>query len=110
MALVEIEDLTYWYPQADKAALEGVDLQVERGEFRRFGQTLTPERDYDGPPDRPVPLLKDRKEISEPAQTHTLDEWKSALDARRKIFGSGYGIVEEIEDPSKKTGVKKVGK
>jgi energy-coupling factor transport system ATP-binding protein len=33
MALVEIEDLTYWYPQADKAALEGVDLRVERGEF-----------------------------------------------------------------------------
>jgi citrate synthase len=84
--------------------------EVERGEFRRFGQTLTPERDYDGPPDRPVPPLKDRKEISEPAQTHTLDEWKSAIDARRKIFGSGYGIVEEIEDPSKKTGVKKVGK
>ena len=33
MALVEIEDLSYWYPQADKAALEGVDLRVEKGEF-----------------------------------------------------------------------------
>jgi energy-coupling factor transporter ATP-binding protein EcfA2 len=33
MALVEIENLTYWYPQADRAALEGIDLKVERGEF-----------------------------------------------------------------------------
>lgn len=33
MALVEIEDLTYWYPQGERASLEGIDLQVERGEF-----------------------------------------------------------------------------
>ncbi len=33
MALVEIEDLSYWYPGADKPALKGIDLCVERGEF-----------------------------------------------------------------------------
>jgi energy-coupling factor transporter ATP-binding protein EcfA2 len=33
MALVEIEDLTYWYPQAERAALEDINLQVEKGEF-----------------------------------------------------------------------------
>lgn len=33
MALVEIEDLTYWYPQSGTAALENIDLRVERGEF-----------------------------------------------------------------------------
>ncbi len=33
MALVEIEDLTYWYPRAGKPALEGIGLRVERGEF-----------------------------------------------------------------------------
>ncbi|MEW6553470.1 MAG: ATP-binding cassette domain-containing protein [Actinomycetota bacterium] len=33
MALVEIEDLSYWYPKAERPALEGIDLSVERGEF-----------------------------------------------------------------------------
>jgi hypothetical protein len=28
----------------------------------------------------------------------------------KKVSGSGFSIVEEIEDPSKKTGIKKVGK
>lgn len=31
--MVEIEDLTYWYPGADRPALQGVDLRVEEGEF-----------------------------------------------------------------------------
>ncbi len=33
MALVEIEDLTYWYPRAERPALEDINLQVEKGEF-----------------------------------------------------------------------------
>ena len=33
MALVEIEDLTYWYPRAEKPALADINLQVEKGEF-----------------------------------------------------------------------------
>ncbi len=33
-----------------------------------------------------------------------------ARQERKKLAGSGYAIVEEIEDPSKKSGIKKVGK
>jgi hypothetical protein len=28
----------------------------------------------------------------------------------KKVRGSGFSIVEEIEDPSQKSGIKKVGK
>ena len=84
--------------------------EVERGEYMKIGQTLTPKEDYDGPADRPVPPLKDREKFAKPALTRTPEEWKKAFDERKKILGSGYSIVEEIEDPSKKSGIKKVGK
>ena len=84
--------------------------EVERGEYMKIGQTLTPKEDYDGPADRPVPPLEDREKYAKPALTRTPEEWKKAFDERKKIFGSGYSIVEEIEDPSKKSGIKKVGK
>jgi hypothetical protein len=57
-----------------------------------------------------VPPLKDRGKFAEPAITRTPEEWKKAFEERKKIFGSGFSIVEEIEDPSKKSGIKKVGK
>jgi len=57
-----------------------------------------------------VPSLDQRDRIAKPAQTHSPEEWKKAFDERRKIPGSGFAIVEEIEDPSKKTGTKSVGK
>ena len=75
-----------------------------------MGQDLTPKEDYDGPPDRPVPPLKDRDHIAGSALTRTPDEWKEAFEERKSISGSGYSIVEEIEDPSQKSGIKKVGK
>ncbi len=84
--------------------------EVERGEYMKIGQTLTPKEDYDGPADRPVPPLKDREKFAKPALTRTPEEWKKAFDERKEILGSGYSIVEEIEDPSKKSGIKKVGK
>ena len=84
--------------------------ELERASYTRLGQTLTPKEDYDGPPDRPVPDPKDRDKIAKPAQTHTTKEWKKAFEERKKIHGSGFAIVEEIEDPSKKTGIKKVGR
>lgn len=84
--------------------------EVERGEYMKIGQTLTPKEDYDGPADRPVPPLKDREKYAKPALTRTPEEWKKAFDERKEILGSGYSIVEEIEDPSKKSGIKKVGK
>ena len=84
--------------------------ELERAGYTKLGQTLTPKEDYDGPPDRPVPDLKDRDKIARPAQTHTTEEWKAAFEERKKNHGSGFAIVEEIEDPSKKTGIKKVGR
>jgi citrate synthase len=84
--------------------------EVERGEYSRTGQTLTPKAFYDGPEDRPVPPLKDRNKIAESGICRTLDEWAAAREKRKKIVGSGHSIIEEIEDPSKKSGIKKVGK
>ena len=84
--------------------------ELERGSYTKLGQALTPKEDYDGSPDRPVPDLKDRDTIAKPAQSHTTKEWKKAFEERKKIHGSGFAIVEEIEDPSKKTGIKKVGR
>jgi len=84
--------------------------EIERDEYRRTGQTLTPKEFYDGPEDRPVPPLKDRSKVAESGICHTLDEWAQAREERKKVIGSGYSIVEEIEDPSKKSGIKKVGK
>ncbi|MEW6261776.1 MAG: hypothetical protein AB1641_01755 [Thermodesulfobacteriota bacterium] len=84
--------------------------EVERGSYVKLGQELTPREDYDGPPDRPVPPLEDRAKNARSAQTHTVDEWKKAFEERKKLLGSGFAIVEQIEDPSKKTGVEKVGK
>ena len=84
--------------------------ELERASYTRLGQALTPKEDYDGSPDRPVPDLKDRDKIAKPAQTHTTQEWKEAFEERKKVHGSGFAIMEEIEDPSKKTGIKKVGR
>ncbi|MFQ6023733.1 MAG: citrate/2-methylcitrate synthase [Acidiferrobacterales bacterium] len=84
--------------------------EVEREGYTRLGETLTPKELYDGPVDRPVPPLKERHKVTKPAKTHTPDEWKAAFEERKKLHGSGYAIVEEIHDPSKKTGIRTVGK
>jgi len=84
--------------------------EVEREGYRRSGQTLTPKEFYDGPQDRPVPPLKDRTKIAKSGICHTVDEWAAAREEKKKLLGSGHSIVEEIEDPSKKSGIKKVGK
>lgn len=73
--------------------------EVEREESRKLGQALTPKEDYDGPEDRPVPSLEKRKEIATPAQVQTPEEWKKAFIEKQKLKGSGWAIVEEIEDP-----------
>jgi citrate synthase len=84
--------------------------EVERVGYTRLGQELTPKEDYDGPEDRPVPSLAERAKNAKAALFRTPDEWKQAFEERKKLYGSGFGIVEEIEDPSKKSGIKKVGK
>ncbi len=65
----------------------------------RLGQALTPKEDYIGPAEKPVPPLKDRPTTT--GQTHDLNEWHKMLEERKKLRGSGFGIVEEIEDPRK---------
>jgi citrate synthase len=84
--------------------------ELEREDYTQLGETLTPKEDYDGPEDRPVPNLEDRAKHAESALTHTVEEWKKAFEERKNIYGTGYRIEEEIEDPSKKTGTKSVGK
>jgi hypothetical protein len=84
--------------------------EIERDEYSRTGQTLTPKEFYDGPADRPVPSMKERSKVAKSGICHTVDEWAKAREERKKIVGSGHSIVEEIEDPSKKSGIKKVGK
>jgi citrate synthase len=84
--------------------------EVERTDYCRTGQTLTPKEFYDGPEDRPVPPLKDRSKVAKSGICHTVDEWVDAREERKKLVGSGHSIIEEIEDPSKKSGIKTVGK
>ena len=76
--------------------------EIEREEPVRLGQTLTPENWYDGPADRPVPTLKERKKIVKAMVAHTPEEWKKTFLERQKIKGSGWAIVEEIDDPKRK--------
>lgn len=84
--------------------------EVERENHTRLGEELTPKEYYDGPEDRPVPPIAERDKYAKPAQTFTPDEWKAAFEERKKMYGTGYRIIEEIKDPSKKTGVRSVGK
>ena len=84
--------------------------EVEREEHSRLGQQLTPKEDYDGPEDRPVPPLADREKVARPAICRSPEEWHARFEKMKEIRGSGFSIIEEIEDPSKKSGIKKVGK
>jgi len=84
--------------------------EVEREESNRLGQELTPMEDYDGPAERPVPPLSERDKHAKSAVCRTPEEWKARFEEMKNVRGSGFSIVEEIEDPSKKSGIKKVGK
>jgi hypothetical protein len=84
--------------------------EIERSEYTRLGQELTPAEDYDGPGERPVPPLTERAKVANSALCRTPQEWKQRFEEMKKLSGSGFAIVEEIEDPSKKSGIKKVGK
>ena len=84
--------------------------EVEREGYTRLGEHLTPKELYDGPDDRPVPPLSERSGHARSVRVGTPDEWLAAFRERQKLRGSGAAIVEEIHDPSKKTGIKSVGK
>jgi hypothetical protein len=84
--------------------------EVEREELLRTGQQLTPKAWYDGPADRPVPPLKDRDKVARSAVCKTPEAWKDRFEKMKGVMGSGFSIIEEVEDPSRKSGIKKVGK
>ncbi len=77
--------------------------EVERESVTALGQELTPKELYDGPEDRPVPTLAERDTLAQPAQSFTVEKWKQAFEERKKLHGSGFAIIEEVEDPSEKT-------
>jgi citrate synthase len=81
--------------------------EEEREPRSLLGAALTPKENYDGPPDRPVPPLKDRNKIVRPATSKTLEQWKKNFEEMKKLKGSGFILVEEIEDPRKLPKVKK---
>jgi len=80
--------------------------EEEREPRTTFGESLVPQKYYDGPPDRPVPPLKDRNKNAKPGQAKTLEEWKKRFETMKKLKGSGFSTVEEIEDPRKLPKVK----
>ena len=84
--------------------------EVEREGTSRLGQQLSPKENYDGPETRPVPPLKDRAKVAQSAVCKTPQEWKARFESMKKVKGSGFSIIEEVADPSKKSGMKKVGK
>ncbi len=84
--------------------------EVEAEGYTRLGEELTSPELYCGPADRPVPPIAERDKHAQPGQTQTPDEWKKAFEERKKLRASGFSIIEEVEDPSVKSGIKKVGK
>jgi hypothetical protein len=76
--------------------------ESEREAPVRLGQTLTPKECYDGPADRPAPTLEERKSVAKAMEVQTPEEWKQIFLERQKIKGSGWAIVEEIDDPKRK--------
>jgi hypothetical protein len=76
--------------------------EIEEQEPVRLGQTLTPKEWYDGPADRPVPTIEERKSVAKAMEAQTPEEWKQIFLERQKIKGSGWAIVEEIDDPKRK--------
>jgi len=73
--------------------------EMEREPFERFGQRLTPKKLYDGPEDRPVPSLEERKKFAAAEQYKTPEEWKKGFDKKQKMKGTGWAIAEDIADP-----------
>jgi citrate synthase len=76
--------------------------EVEREEPNRLGQNLTPKELYDGPEDRAVPPLSDRVKSAKPGVTYSPEDWKKSFTEKQKLKGSGWAIVEEIDDPRRK--------
>jgi hypothetical protein len=48
-----------------------------------------------------VPSLKERDKAVHSGQFATPAEWKKGFDAKQKMRGTGWAIVENIADPRK---------
>lgn len=75
--------------------------EVEREHFEKLGQRLTPKEYYDGPEDRPVPSIRERKKFVGEGHYNTLHEWERGVEKKKKLKGSGWSIMEDINTPSK---------
>jgi len=82
--------------------------EVEREPQRRFGEDLTPKEDYDGPEDRSIPTLEERKKVASAVEYKTPEEWKKGFEEKQKMYGTGWRIVEDVVDP--RDSLKKQGK
>jgi hypothetical protein len=49
-----------------------------------------------------VPTLKERQRVAKPMVAKTPEEWKKMVLERQKLHGSGWAIVEDIDDPRRK--------
>lgn len=76
--------------------------EIEREAPMKLGQSLSPKEDYDGPEDRPVPPLSERAKSAKSGVTYTPEDWKKGFAEKQKLKGSGWAIVEEIDDPKRK--------
>jgi hypothetical protein len=85
--------------RAIAAGAHGLE-EMEREGQDVLGQTLTPKEWYDGPADRPVPSLDDRKSIAG-GQYQTPQEWRDAWKQKTALKGTGYSVDFVIDDPKK---------
>ena len=75
--------------------------EIERG-AGTSGSDADAEEWYVGPEDRPVPPPEARKQVARAMEAQTPEGWKAAFVERQKISGSGWAIIEEIDDPRRK--------
>ncbi|MCL2293787.1 MAG: hypothetical protein FWC36_02825 [Spirochaetes bacterium] len=85
--------------RAFAAGAHGLE-EMEREGNDVLGQVLTPKEWYDGPADRPVPSLAERKGLAG-AQSQEPKEWQANWKKRQELKGTGYSVDFVIEDPKK---------
>jgi citrate synthase len=73
--------------------------EVEREPKEIWGAALSPIENYDGPEDRPVPVIEDRDKVAvanKKSQGETLESWYRDFQQKQKILGTGHAVVEEV--------------
>ncbi len=73
--------------------------EQEREDKTAFGQPLTPKETYDGPEDKAVPSLEERKNVTVANNKmvgDTLESWYKNLLEKQKNVATGWAIQEEV--------------